>query len=140
MSAPNRPCRVDRPAASTSPPPGWSVGQGTARGVGIAVRFWQIVAGLSQRPIHFLSRRMLTSSYMLAEWGRRGTPSTLSYGNFYVTFPKNASPQATEASVNRAWGLEAWAGAAQDVEWLAEQAEFLQLAEPADSEALGLDD
>ena len=63
---------------------------------------------------------------------------------FYFTFSKAGDSQRAEpipAGTNRAEGTNAgWAAAEHDEAWQAEQSEFLQLAESADSEALSATD
>lgn len=64
----------------------------------------------------------------------------MSYGNFVLSYPLGSAPTAEHAPSNRAYGVESWSVASQDEEWLKEQAEFLELAAGADSEALSLGD
>jgi hypothetical protein len=61
-------------------------------------------------------------------------------GTIYVIFPEPAAP--TEVVVDAgsgAYGVDPWKAAASDIEWRAEQSEFLDLASAADTEAIDQD-
>lgn len=63
-------------------------------------------------------------------------------GTIFINFQSGDQPQAVSAAT-RAVGVgeqDAWAGASADVEWQAEQAEYLRATEKADVEALSEDD
>lgn len=70
----------------------------------------------------------------------KGEGNLTGAGTIYVHFPEHAaSPEVLVDAGSGAYGVDPWKAAAADTEWRAEQAEFLDLASAADTEAIDQD-